>query len=215
MKSILVLISFMLALGLAAFFAAKMFVPVTSGGSKQSVQAHQSATDTKPNKPSDSKDKNVISDSESSLASSSSTADSSSFAPSGEPGGITIGSHKNRACALISNTVDSLLYDDSSWHGSMASCSSNAEWLMIKPRKALTPEQMTRFVFLTFAVAGFLQNNDLEMPPKVFVGYGGECQMMAITDAGTLQETAKFHGYSGMVDAVVMAKSAPAVVCPR
>jgi len=124
-------------------------------------------------------------------------------------------SHKRAICTEICHDIDVLLYDVPHLHEATASCSYTDERLLIKPQKSLAPDRMTRFVFLSFVAAGMLRNEDLIMPPIVLVGYGKACQQMSTNDAAILQKSAKFPGDSGMYNAMLMAKEAPKVECPK
>ena len=124
-------------------------------------------------------------------------------------------SYKRVICGEISNYVDALLYENPHGHGSTTSCSYTDERLLIKPNSALTHEQMKHFVFLTFSAVGALLNNGYMLPNNIYVGYGGDCQVLTAEDTSILQDAANYGGPSGLSNARIWASNAPKWPCPK
>ena len=122
--------------------------------------------------------------------------------------------HRRGICGEVVK-IDLMLYDDPTGHAPTATCSYTDERLLVKPRTALPEERMKRFVFLAFLVAGKLSNDDFMMPPRVFVGFGKDCQVVRIAEAALLQRNAKFGGDLGFATAYGTASGAPKVACPK
>lgn len=124
----------------------------------------------------------------------------------------TNAAHKSGICADIKKNVDLLLYENPY---PTTVCSYTDERLLIKPKATLPEKRMRWFVFLAFSFVGVLRNDDYKLPEKVYVGHGTACQMMTTNDAAILQETAKYRGESGVLNAMTMAVNAPKVACPK
>ena len=122
--------------------------------------------------------------------------------------------HRSGICGEV-RKLDLLLYDEPHGHVPTATCSYTDERLLIRPRAALSDERLKRFVFLAFVVAGKLRNDDFMMPPRVYAGYGDQCQWLTIDQAALLQRDAKFGGDSGMLRSYMVASGAPHSPCPK
>jgi hypothetical protein len=126
----------------------------------------------------------------------------------------TSATHRNGICSEIKK-VDLLLYENPQRHAPTTVCSYTDTRLLVKPNAALSKDRMNWFIFLAFSSVGALRNDDFMLPEKVYVGYAGTCQVMTTSDAAMLQETAKYQGDTGFLNAQMMASRAPIVACPQ
>ena len=123
-------------------------------------------------------------------------------------------SHRAGICGEM-DKIDLLLYDEPGLHGHTATCSYTDERLLMKPRAELPSDRMKRFVFLAFLEAGNLANEDFMMPPKVYAGFGKDCQVLPIGDAARMQRLVKFGGDLEFMSCLTASSGAPHVACPR